>query len=62
MPLVDRREILEALIPDGGQIQFSQEALPGGAKAIFHLVEKAGLEGMVSERTDSIYRRGPSTN
>lgn len=42
MPLEDRREILAEMIPEGGRIQFSQ-ALPGDAKAIFHLVEQAGL-------------------
>ncbi|WP_436250869.1 ATP-dependent DNA ligase [Mesorhizobium amorphae] len=61
MPLEDRREILAEMIPEGGRIQFSQ-ALPGDAKAIFHLVDKAGLEGMVSKRKDSKYRSGPSTN
>ncbi|WP_187331376.1 MULTISPECIES: ATP-dependent DNA ligase [unclassified Mesorhizobium] len=60
MPLEDRREILSEMIPDGGRIQFSQ-ALPGDAKAIFHLVDKAGLEGMVSKRKDSVYRSGNST-
>ena len=60
LPLEDRREILAALIPDGGRIQFSQ-ALPGEAKAIFHLIDSAGLEGMVSKRKDSKYRRGAST-
>ncbi|MER8467644.1 hypothetical protein [Mesorhizobium sp. M1396] len=33
-------------------IQFSQ-ALPGEAKAIIHLIDQAGLEGMVSKRKDS---------
>jgi len=60
MPLEDRREILQAMIPAGGRIQFSQ-ALPGDAKAIFQLVDKTGLEGMVSKRKDSVYRSGPST-
>ncbi|MER9005876.1 ATP-dependent DNA ligase [Mesorhizobium sp. M0862] len=60
MPLQDRREILEAMIPAGGRIQFSQ-ALPGDAKAIFKLVDDAGLEGMVSKRKDSVYRSGDST-
>ncbi|WP_457155275.1 ATP-dependent DNA ligase, partial [Mesorhizobium sp. P5_C1] len=44
MPLEDRREILAKMIPDGRRIQFSQ-ALPGDAASIFHLVDKAGLEG-----------------
>jgi bifunctional non-homologous end joining protein LigD len=61
MPLEDRREILAGMIPAGGRIQFS-EPLPGEAKAINHLVEQAGLEGMVSKRRDSKYRSGPSTD
>ncbi|MER8972016.1 MULTISPECIES: hypothetical protein [unclassified Mesorhizobium] len=60
MALEDRREILAEMIPDGGRIQFSQ-ALPGEPKAIFHLIDQAGLEGMVSRRKDSKYRSGNST-
>jgi ATP-dependent DNA ligase len=60
MPLVDRRDILEALIAAGQRIQFSQ-ALPGDAKSIFHLIDQAGLEGMVSKRADCVYRSGNST-
>ncbi len=60
VPLVDRREILEALIPEGQHIQFSQ-ALPGDAKSVFHLIDQAGLAGMLSKRKDSIYRSGNST-
>ncbi|WP_246506373.1 ATP-dependent DNA ligase [Mesorhizobium silamurunense] len=61
MPLEDRREVLQAMIPAGQRIQFS-EALPGTGAAVFHLVEQAGLEGVVSKRKDSKYRSGPSTN
>ncbi|MHB9450631.1 ATP-dependent DNA ligase [Mesorhizobium sp. RSR565B] len=60
MDLEDRREILEGLILPDDRIQFSQ-ALPGDAKAIFHLIDEAGLEGMVSKRRDSKYRSGRST-
>lgn len=60
MPLVDRRGILQAMIPAGGRIQFS-EALPGTGAAVFHLIDQAGLEGMVSKRKDSVYRSGSST-
>ncbi|RRI02294.1 ATP-dependent DNA ligase [Mesorhizobium tamadayense] len=59
--LEDRREVLQAMIPAGERIQFS-EALPGTGAAVFHLVEQAGLEGVVSKRKDSKYRSGPSTN
>ncbi|WP_245268755.1 hypothetical protein [Mesorhizobium loti] len=32
------------------------------AKAIFHLIDEAGIEGMVSKRRDSKYRSGRSTS
>ncbi|RUV69454.1 MAG: ATP-dependent DNA ligase [Mesorhizobium sp.] len=61
MALQERRDILAGIIPPDIRIQFSQ-ALPGDAKAIYHLVDQAGLEGVVSKRRDSKYRSGPSTN
>ncbi|CDX60016.1 ATP dependent DNA ligase [Mesorhizobium plurifarium] len=61
MALKDRREILQALIPAGGHIQFS-EALPGTGDAVYHLACEAGLEGIVSKRFDSVYRSGPTMN
>lgn len=61
MALEERREILAGVIEAGGRIQFS-EALPGEANAIYHLVDKAGLEGMISKRIDSKYVSGPTTN
>lgn len=36
--------------------------MPGEANAIYHLIDRAGLEGMVSKRRDSKYRSGPTTN
>ncbi|MER9840520.1 ATP-dependent DNA ligase [Mesorhizobium australicum] len=60
MALEERREILASMIPPDIRIQFSQP-LPGDAKAIFHLIDEAGLEGMVSKRRDSKYRSGRST-
>ncbi|TGR84562.1 ATP-dependent DNA ligase [Mesorhizobium sp. M2D.F.Ca.ET.223.01.1.1] len=61
MPLKDRREVLEAMIPAGGHIQFS-EALPGIGEAVYHLACEAGLEGIVSKRLDSLYRSGSTMN
>lgn len=61
MPVEDRREILQALIPAVGRIQVSK-AMPGTGDAVFHLVDRAGLEGMVSKRKDSVYRSGPTMN
>jgi len=34
------------------------EPLPGDAKAIYHLADRAGPEGTVSKRRDSKYRSG----
>ncbi|RVB49353.1 ATP-dependent DNA ligase [Mesorhizobium sp. M7A.F.Ca.CA.004.05.1.1] len=61
MPVEDRREILQALIPAVGRIQVSK-AMPGTGDAVYHLVDKAGLEGMISKRKDSVYRSGPTMN
>lgn len=61
MALKDRRDILQALIPVGGHIQFS-EALPGTGDAVYHLACEAGLEGIVSKRLDSVYRSGSTMN
>lgn len=61
MALKDRREVLQALIPPGGHIQFS-EALPGAGDAVYYLACEAGLEGIVSKRLDSVYRSGPTMN
>ncbi len=55
LPVEDRREILQELLPPSGRIQFS-EAMPGTGAAVYHLVDQAGLEGMVSKRKDSVYR------
>ncbi|PBC06439.1 RNA ligase family protein [Mesorhizobium sp. WSM3859] len=57
LPLQDRREVLQALIPAGGHIQFS-EALPGAGDAVYHLACETNLEGIVSKRLDSVYRSG----
>ncbi|MER9692004.1 ATP-dependent DNA ligase [Mesorhizobium sp. M0179] len=60
MPTEDRREILHEMIPTGGHIQFS-EAMPGTGDAVYHLVDKAGLEGMVSKLKSSPYRSGKTS-
>jgi bifunctional non-homologous end joining protein LigD len=61
MGVEDRREILASIIPAGGRIQFS-EPMPGDGPSVFHLIDKAGLEGMVSKRVGSKYRSGPTND
>ncbi|MBZ9822367.1 ATP-dependent DNA ligase [Mesorhizobium sp. CA4] len=58
-PVERRRDILQGLIPAGNRIQFS-EAMPGTGDAVLHLVDMAGVEGMVSKRIGSRYRSGPT--
>ncbi|WP_342586905.1 RNA ligase family protein [Mesorhizobium wenxiniae] len=53
----ERRDILHGLIRPGERIQFS-EAMPGESDALFYLIDKAGMEGMVSKRRGSKYRSG----
>jgi bifunctional non-homologous end joining protein LigD len=58
-PLIERREWLAELVRGNPKIQFS-EAFEGEAAAIFRVVERMGLEGIISKRADSRYRSGPS--
>jgi hypothetical protein len=56
MPVEDRREILQEMIPAGGRIQVS-EALPGTGAAVYRLVDQArdGVEAQGQcppQRTD----------
>ncbi|CDX19476.1 conserved hypothetical protein [Mesorhizobium sp. ORS 3359] len=60
MALRDRREVLQAMIPAGLHIQFS-EALPGSGAAAYHLSCNSNLEGIVSKLLDSVYSSGPTS-
>ena len=67
-PLAECRARLEVLLDDfqrqnpqlhGGPIQFSQELI-GDPQTLFTAIDAMGLEGMVSNRADSLYVSGPS--
>ena len=60
MPIEQRRQMLQDLIPPNGSIQFSQ-ALAGSLDFIFAAAEDVGLEGIVCKRAGSPYRSGTST-
>ena len=60
-PLGERRARLQALIPAGGRIQFS-EALEGSPEAVFAAAERLGLEGVVCKRQGSLYHSGTATD
>nr|WP_245520366.1 MULTISPECIES: hypothetical protein [unclassified Mesorhizobium] len=57
-PLVERKVLLGNLVkPADGITQYSQHVEGGGAE-FFAAVDKMGLEGIVSKRTNSSYRPG----
>ncbi|WP_352940737.1 DNA ligase [Mesorhizobium sp. M1050] len=60
LPLLARKQALWQLVEHGlGKLQYS-EYFEGSALAIFRVIEKMGLESIISKRADSRYRSGPS--
>ena len=62
LPYVQRRQLLEKLVPDGPQWAVSPYIRGGGAAALAAAVSE-GLEGIVAKRLDSTYlpgRRSPA--
>jgi bifunctional non-homologous end joining protein LigD len=57
--LIVRRKLLRELVPDDGNIQFSEH---GSGMEVFEAAKKLGLEGIVSKRAAAPYRSGPSRN
>jgi bifunctional non-homologous end joining protein LigD len=60
-PLEERRDALVRLIAGVDDIRFSEAVTAEGALVFAHAC-KLGLEGIVSKRTGSRYRSGPSRN
>ena len=56
-PLLDRKKILEALLPKRGNVRYSDHVVGGGAQFFEHAC-KVGLEGIVSKRKDAPYVSG----
>jgi len=56
LPLQDRRSILEAILPRGGVIRYS-EHFDNGAQ-LFLRMQQLGMEGIVSKRSNSEYIEG----
>ena len=59
LPLVERKAILEKLMPRAGPIRYS-EHFEGKGEALFAEVERMRLEGVIGKRADSAYRGGRS--
>jgi bifunctional non-homologous end joining protein LigD len=60
LPLVQRKDRLRAILPEGDErIQYAEHVLGAGEK-LFDAMCSAGLEGVVSKRADAPYRGGRS--
>jgi bifunctional non-homologous end joining protein LigD len=60
LTLLERRRILEQLIPENEIIRFSESFATNG-KEFFKSAEKLGIEGIVAKRADSTYQPGKRT-
>jgi bifunctional non-homologous end joining protein LigD len=61
LALVDRKALLEALLPAVGPVRYSQHVLAQGT-ALFAEAERMGLEGIVAKRAASPYAGKRSTD
>lgn len=60
-PLLERRKILEGIIPENHeQIRLSKQFDASG-KEFFEAADKMGLEGIIAKKSDSIYQPGIRT-
>jgi bifunctional non-homologous end joining protein LigD len=57
MKLVDRKEILKRILPEGGIIKYCDHVLNDGI-ALFEQTRKINLEGIIAKRMDSKYYSG----
>ena len=55
LPLLERREILQQLVPENEIIRFSESFATNG-KEFFASAEKLGIEGIVAKQANSIYK------
>lgn len=55
MPLLERKKLLQKVLPKTGPIRYSDHVENDGQK-LFKEMQKRGLEGMVAKNGDSIYR------
>lgn len=57
MPLIERKKLLQAVVPKSSVIRYSDHVLTRGA-ALFKELQKRGLEGVIAKKTASTYREG----
>ncbi|MXV50420.1 DNA ligase D [Pedobacter sp. HMF7647] len=55
LPLVQRHAILESVLPAGEDIVRQSKVFPASGIDFFAAAEKAGLEGIIAKKADSVY-------
>ena len=60
LPLSQRRQLLESIVPKKGIIRYSESFDTSGTE-FFAAAQKAGLEGIMAKKTDSVYSPGIRT-
>jgi bifunctional non-homologous end joining protein LigD len=60
LPLIDRKELLQKIIPDNPVIKYSDHII-GDGKAFFEVSKKKDLEGIMAKKMDSKYYPGKRT-
>jgi bifunctional non-homologous end joining protein LigD len=60
LPLIDRKAILQAVLPKNPNIKASDYFLESGTK-FFETAKSLGLEGIIAKKTDGIYHSGDRT-
>jgi bifunctional non-homologous end joining protein LigD len=60
MPLLERKELLQSIIPKNDVIQYCDHIV-GSGKAFYKEIEKSNMEGMIAKRINSKYYPGKRT-
>ena len=61
LPLIERKEILQKILPPTGPLRYSEHFEKNG-EALYEQVVNLGLEGIVAKKADSPYRNGRSSD
>lgn len=61
LPLVDRKAILQRMLPSRGSVRYADHVEEMG-KTFFEQVQDRGLEGIIAKKVVSVYRAGRSNN
>lgn len=56
-PLIERKRLLRSILPKSSLLHFSRHVRRSG-KDCFRKAQRAGLEGIIAKRADSLYRSG----